>query len=98
MEPQLPRLPNGWLSRQLRQPSLYVILVQDNNGGDPDLLPTGEIRPRHQNRSNGALRYVRCKVNGNPISRVHVLATSEDDHGLGKRNHDRVSKDRVGTV
>ena len=25
VEPRLPRLPNGWLSRQSRQPSLYVI-------------------------------------------------------------------------
>ena len=50
VEPRLPRLPNGWLSRQSRQPSLYVILVQDNNGGDPDLLPTGEIGPRHQKK------------------------------------------------
>ena len=70
VEPRLPRLPNGWLSHQSRQPSLYVIQVQDNNGGNPDLLPTGEIRPRHQNRSNVALRYVKCKVNGNPSSRV----------------------------
>ena len=53
LEPGLPRLPNGWLSHQSRQSSLYVILVQDNNGGDPDLLPIGEIKPRHQNRSNG---------------------------------------------
>ena len=52
VEPGLPRLPNGWLSHQSRQSLLYVIQVQDNNGGDPDLLPTGEIRPRHQNRSN----------------------------------------------
>ena len=53
VEPRLPRLPNGWLSRQSRQSSLYVILAQDNNGGDPDLLPTGDIRARHQIRSNG---------------------------------------------
>ena len=26
-----------------------------------------------------------------------VLATSEDDHCLGKRNCDRVSKNKVGT-
>ena len=32
VEPRLPRLPNGWLSRQSRQSSLYVIQVQDNNG------------------------------------------------------------------
>ena len=44
------------------------------------------------------LRYVRCKVNGNPSSRVYVLATDEDDHCLGKRNCDRVSKNRVGTA
>ena len=52
-EPRFPRLPNGWLSRQSRQSSLYVILAQDNKGGDPDLVPTGEIKPRHQIRSNG---------------------------------------------
>ena len=98
MEPRLLRLPNGWFSRQSRKPSLYVILVQDNNGGDSDLLLTREIRPRHQNRSNGASRYVRCKVNGNPSSRVKVLATGGDDHFLGKHNYDRVSKNRVGTV
>ena len=44
VEPRLPRLPNGWLSRQSRQTSLYVILAQDNKGGDPDLLLIGEIR------------------------------------------------------
>ena len=33
--------------------SLDVILAQDNNGGDPDLLFTGEIRPKYQNKSNG---------------------------------------------
>ena len=60
----MPRLPNGWLSHQSRQPSLYVILFQDNNRGDLDLLPTGEIIPRHQNRSNVYLRYIRFKVNG----------------------------------
>ena len=64
----------GWnhdcLDSQSRQPSLYVILVQDNNGGDLYLLSTGEIRPRHQNRSNGASRYVRYKVNGNPSSTI----------------------------
>ena len=54
VEPRLPRLPNGWLSRQSGQSSLYVIQVQDNNGGDPDLLPTGEIGPRHQIRSSMA--------------------------------------------
>ena len=70
VEPRLPRLLNGWLSRQSRQSSLYVIQVEDNNGGDPDLLSKREIRPRHQNRSNVALRYVRCKVNGNPRSGV----------------------------
>ena len=53
VEPRLPRLPNGRLSRQSRQSSLYVVLFQDNNGGDPDLLPTGEIRPRHQIKLNG---------------------------------------------
>ena len=53
VEPRLPRLANRWLSHQSRQSSLYAILAQDNNGGDPDLLPTGEIRPRHQIRSNG---------------------------------------------
>ena len=47
VEPRLPRFPNGWLSHQSRQSSLYAILAQDNNGGDSDLLPTGEIRPRH---------------------------------------------------
>ena len=51
VEPRLPRLPNGWLSHQSRQSSLYVIQVQDNNGGYPDMLPTGEIIPRHQIRS-----------------------------------------------
>ena len=70
VEPRLPRLLNGWLSRQSRQPSLYVILVQDNNRGDLDLPLTGEIKPRHQNISSGASRYVRFKVNGNPSSRV----------------------------
>ena len=53
VEPRLPRLPNGQLSIQSRQSSFYVVLAQDNNGGDPDLLPTGEIRPKHQIRSNG---------------------------------------------
>ena len=52
VEPRLPRLPNGWLSLQTRQSSLYVILAQDEKVGDPDLLPIGEIRPRHQIRSN----------------------------------------------
>ena len=52
VEPRLLRLPNGWLSRQSRQCSLYVILAQDNKGGDPDLLSIGEIRPRHQIISN----------------------------------------------
>ena len=70
VEPRIPRLPNGWLSHQSRKPSLYVILFQDNNGGDPDFLLIGEIKPRHQNRSKEALRYVRCKVNGYPSSRV----------------------------
>ena len=40
VEPRLPRLPNGWLSRQSRQSSLDAVLAQDNNGGDLDLLPT----------------------------------------------------------
>ena len=53
VEPRLPRLPNGWLSHQSRQSSLYVILAQDNKGGDPDLLPTREIRHKHQIKSNG---------------------------------------------
>ena len=53
VELRLPRLPNGWLSRQSRQSSLYVILAQDNKGGDLDLLSIGEIKPRHQIRSNG---------------------------------------------
>ena len=44
VEPRLPRLPNGWLSHQSRQSSLDVVLAQDNNGGDPDLLMTGEIK------------------------------------------------------
>ena len=52
VEPRLPQLPNGWLSRQSRQSSLYVILAQDNKGGDPNLLPIGDIRPRHQIKSN----------------------------------------------
>ena len=49
-------------------------------------------------RSDGASGYLRCKVNGNPSSRVQVLATDGDDHCLGKRNYDRVNKDRVGTI
>ena len=53
VEPRLPRLPNGWLSRQSRQSSLDVVLARGNNGGDPDLLPTGEIKPKHQIKSNG---------------------------------------------
>ena len=36
-----------------RQSSLDVVLAQDNNGGDPDLLSTGEIRPKHQIKSMG---------------------------------------------
>ena len=52
VEPRLPRLPNLWLSRQSRQSSLYVILAKDNKGGDPDLLLIGEIKSRHQIRSN----------------------------------------------
>ena len=56
VEPRLPRIPNGWLSRQSRQPSLYVILVQVNNGGDPDLLLTGEIGPRHQKKNRWGLQ------------------------------------------
>ena len=32
VEPRLPQLPNGWLSRQSRQSSLYVILAQGNKG------------------------------------------------------------------
>ena len=35
---------------------------------------------------------------GNTRSRVEVLATDEDNHCLGKRNRDRVSKDIVGIV
>ena len=50
VEPILPRLPNGWLSCQSRQSSLDVVLAQDNNGGDPDLLPLGEVKP--STRSN----------------------------------------------
>ena len=53
VEPRSPRLPNGWLSRQSRQSSLDGVLAQDNNGGDTDLLPIGEIRPKHQIISNG---------------------------------------------
>ena len=53
VDPRSPPLPNGWLSRQSRQFSLYVILTQDNNGGDLDLLLTGEITPKHQIKSNG---------------------------------------------
>ena len=49
-------------------------------------------------RSDGASGYLRCKVNGNPSSRVKVLTTDGDDHYLGKCNCDRVRKDRVGTV
>ena len=49
-------------------------------------------------RSDGALGYLRCKVNGNPSSRVKVLVADGDDHCLRKRNCDRVSKDRAGTV
>ena len=52
VETRLPRLLNGWFSWQLRQSSLDVVLAQDNNAGDPNLLPTGKIRPRHQIRSN----------------------------------------------
>ena len=61
VEPRLPGLPNGWLSFQSRKSLIYVILAQDNNGGDLDLLSIGEIRPRHQIKSNG-LEVVRCKV------------------------------------
>ena len=53
VELRLPRLPNGQLSHKSRQSSLYVILAQDNNGGDLDLLSIGEIKPIHQIRSNG---------------------------------------------
>ena len=49
-------------------------------------------------RSDGASGYLRCKVNGNPSSRVKVLAIDGDDHCLGKCNCDRVSKSRVGTA
>ena len=52
VEPRLPQLRNGWLSHQSRQSSLYVILAQDNKGGDPNLLPIGKIRPKHQIRSS----------------------------------------------
>ena len=53
VEPRLPRLPNGWFSCQSRKYSLDVVLAHDNNGGDLDLVLRGEIRPRHQIRSNG---------------------------------------------
>ena len=45
--------PKWMVVTPIKAVSLYVILSQDNNGGDPDLLPTGEIKPRHQIRSNG---------------------------------------------
>ena len=97
------RLPNGWLSRQSRQPSLYVILVQENNGGDPTMGETQIWSPQERSdldtrrRSNGASGYLRCKVNGNHSSRVKVLETDGDDHCLGKHNCDRVSKNIFGT-
>ena len=71
VEPRLPRLPNGWLSGQSRQSSLYVILAQDNNGGDPDLFPTAETRPRHLIRSNG-LEVRKVQDDGSPGSMDHV--------------------------
>ena len=37
----------------------YVILVQDNNGGDPDLLPTAEIEPRHQKKIRWGFRVLK---------------------------------------
>ena len=38
-------------------------LAQDNKGGDPDLLPTREIKPKHQIKSS--IVEV-CKVYGEP--------------------------------
>jgi len=66
MEPRLPRLPNGRLSCKSRQPSLYVIPVQDNNGGDPDLLPIGEIRPRHQKKIRWGFRVLKVQGEWKP--------------------------------
>ena len=56
-------LVEGWATKEVNQDSLdsqmdgchanrgnlhlMLSLAQDNNGGDPDLLPTGEIKPRH---------------------------------------------------
>ena len=70
VEPRLPRIPKRWLSQQSRKSSLYVVRVQDNNGEDPNLLPIGEIKPRHKIRSKQTLRYVRCKVFRNSRSTV----------------------------
>ena len=69
VEPRLPRLPNGWLScqsRKSRHPSLYVILVQDNNGGDPDLLLTGEIGPGHQRKIRWGFRILKVQCEWKP--------------------------------
>ena len=37
------------------------ILVQDNNGRDPDLLPTGEIGPRHQKKIRWGFRILKVQ-------------------------------------
>ena len=58
---------NGWFSRQSRKYLLDVVLAQDNNGGDPDLLPTEVTKPRDQIRSNG-LEVRKVQGDGNPRS------------------------------
>ena len=71
VEPRSPRLPNGWLSCQSRQSSLDVILAQDNNGGDPDLLSMGEVKPRHQIKSmEDEIRKVQGEVNPRSMEEV----------------------------
>ena len=36
-------------------------LVQDNNGGDPDLLSIGEIEPRHQKKIRWGFRVLKVQ-------------------------------------
>ena len=67
----------------IKESFTLCVLCQDNKGGDPYLLPTGEIKPRHQIRSNG-LEVRKLKVSGNPRSMDDVIRwTKALDESLG---------------
>ena len=67
VEPRLPRLLNGWLSHQSRQ-SLLMLSKSKTRKGETQIYSRQERSNLDTRSDQMDLRYVRCKVNGNPRS------------------------------